>query len=165
MVYLIIGTPDSGKSKLAEELADELSGHRAKYYIATMIPYGEEGAKRVEKHRAMRAGKGFTTLEMPFDAGSAVLPYDCVALLECVSNLAANEMFDRHTPPDQCEDKIAADICRLQDSVSDLVIVTNHFGISEEFDEETVRYALLMDRINHRLSVLADRVIDLTAGR
>ena len=43
MTVLIIGTPDSGKSEKAEEIALSLSQGKKKYYIATMIPYGEAG--------------------------------------------------------------------------------------------------------------------------
>ena len=161
MIHLIIGTPDSGKSELAERLITEISQGRPIYYIATMIPYGDEGKKRVAKHRSMREGKGFITVEVPFDAGSIVLPEDCSVLLECVSNLAANEMFERHTSADKCEEKIVSDIGKLAISVSDMVIVTNHFEITEEFDGETILYSLMMDRINHMLSILADKVTDL----
>lgn len=161
MIHLIIGTPDSGKSELAERLILEMSQGRPVYYIATMIPYGEEGQNRVAKHRRMREGKGFITVEMPFDAGSMILPEDSCVLLECVSNLAANEMFGRHIPADKCEEKIVSDIGKLAVSVSDIVIVTNHFEITEEFDGETILYSLMMDRINHKLSILADKVTDL----
>ncbi len=43
MVDLIIGTPDSGKSKRAEDLALKLSGDGKRIYLATMDPFGEEG--------------------------------------------------------------------------------------------------------------------------
>ena len=162
MIYLIIGTPDSGKSKLAEDLITAEAGDRCKYYVATMIPYGEEGALRVAKHRAMREGKGFTTVEIPFDVCKADIPANSIVLLECVSNLAANEMFERHTPEAECEEKLLADILALADAADDIVIVTNHFDITPDFDEDTVRYSLLMDRLNYRLSRRADKVIDLT---
>ena len=165
MIHLIIGTPDSGKSAFAEKLVPEIAGDTTRYYIATMIPYGEEGRMRVAKHRRMREGKGFTTIEVPFDAGDIDLPEDSTVLLECVSNLAANEMFERHTPADKCAEKIVSDISRLALSVRNTVIVTNHFDITDDFDSETIMYALTMDRINHRLSILADKVTDLTAGR
>jgi adenosylcobinamide kinase/adenosylcobinamide-phosphate guanylyltransferase len=162
MIHLIIGTPDSGKSALAEDIISDLASGSNKYYLATMIPYGTEGEERVARHRSMRSGKGFITVEMPFDVGKASLPEDCAVLLECVSNLAANELFERNTPADKCEDIIVSDIIRLGNSVRDLVIVTNHFDITDEFDAETVKYSLMMDRINHRLCVIADKVTDLT---
>ena len=67
MTVLIIGHPDSGKSELAERMVTEISAPGERIYLATMIPYGEDGAARVEKHRKMREGKGFTTIEAPFD--------------------------------------------------------------------------------------------------
>lgn len=162
MICLVIGTPDSGKSALAEELIASIPGDRCKYYIATMIPYGEEGAERVARHREMREGKGFTTLEVPFDVNGTEMPADSIILLECVSNLTANELFERKTPPAECEDKIVRDICALADSAGDMVIVTNHFQISEDFDDETALYSRVLDRINSRLRKKADRIIDLT---
>ena len=32
-------------------------------YIATMYPFDEESRKRVQRHRKMRQGKGFETVE------------------------------------------------------------------------------------------------------
>ena len=64
MITLVIGKPDSGKSELAEELALS-GGYKNRYYIATMKVMDEAGKARVEKHRKMREGKGFVTLEIP----------------------------------------------------------------------------------------------------
>lgn len=69
-------------------------------------------AKKVARHRRLRAGKGFVTIEQPRDIGEvdfskraqqAMEPPDRAgqniterprcALLECMSNLVANEMF------------------------------------------------------------------------
>ena len=62
MMHLVTGASASGKSAYAEDLlADAMSVN--KYYIATMRPWGTEGAARVKKHRAMREGKGFQTIE------------------------------------------------------------------------------------------------------
>ena len=45
MFALIFGGSGSGKSEYAEKLSCELAQKNEKYYIATMIPYGEEGKK------------------------------------------------------------------------------------------------------------------------
>ncbi|MBQ6966572.1 MAG: bifunctional adenosylcobinamide kinase/adenosylcobinamide-phosphate guanylyltransferase [Lachnospiraceae bacterium] len=102
MMILVVGSPDSGKSVKAEELAVELSGNEKKIYLATMIPFGEEGAARVEKHRALRNGKGFVTVERPLNVGSlpdsegfieGIRAEEATVLLECAANLCANVMF------------------------------------------------------------------------
>ena len=49
MMHLVTGASASGKSAYAEDLlADAMSVN--KYYIATMRPWGTEGAARVKKH-------------------------------------------------------------------------------------------------------------------
>ena len=63
MIYLVTGGSGSGKSAYAESLLSGFENIRSRYYIATMQVYGEEGKKRVERHRRLRAGKGFITSE------------------------------------------------------------------------------------------------------
>ena len=62
MMHLVTGASASGKSAYAEDLLVPAKSAE-KYYIATMRPWGAEGAARVKKHRAMREGKGFQTIE------------------------------------------------------------------------------------------------------
>ena len=109
MITLVLGGSGSGKSAYAEHLLD---GKTNKYYSATMQVYDAEGGKKVARHRRLRAGKGFVTMEQPRDIGEvdfskraqqAMEPPDRAgqnvterprcALLECMSNLVANEMF------------------------------------------------------------------------
>ena len=61
MMTLVTGGSGSGKSEYAERLA--VAGGTPRIYVATMIPWDDEGWRRIEKHRAMRAGKGFETVE------------------------------------------------------------------------------------------------------
>lgn len=97
MNYLIIGSSDSGKSEYAENLLVSIAKDATKLYIATMVPYGEEGAKRIQKHRDMREGKGFVTIEKARQLGELkeqIVKYSQAAcILECLSNLVANEMY------------------------------------------------------------------------
>ena len=84
-VTLVIGAAASGKSAYAESLCLGHDGPRV--YLATMEPFGEEGARRIARHRALREGKGFSTLERTRDVGAAVpgLPRGCTLLLEDVA--------------------------------------------------------------------------------
>ena len=66
MITLVLGGSGSGKSAYAEHLLD---GKTNKYYIATMQVYDAEGEKKVARHRRLRAGKGFVTIEQPRDIG------------------------------------------------------------------------------------------------
>lgn len=92
MHTLVIGGSASGKSELAERLA--LACPAPRYYIATMEVRDGESKRRVARHRALRAGKGFRTLECPVRLRALRLPAPGgTALVECVTNLAANECF------------------------------------------------------------------------
>jgi adenosylcobinamide kinase/adenosylcobinamide-phosphate guanylyltransferase len=163
VTVLIIGHPDSGKSELAERMVTEISAPGERIYLATMIPYGAEGAARVDKHRKMREGKGFTTIEAPFDITEAIgkidKPADSTVLLECLSNLVANELFERHTLPSEITAKLSDDVKQLAGKVNNLIIVSNHFEITADFDEETKTYAQTMDTLNDELVGICDKVI------
>lgn len=168
MFAVYIGYPDSGKSALAENRAVELSGGEGLVYLATMIPYGEEGQQRIARHRAMREGKGFETVEAPFDICEALSNvFDAeelsgkTVLLECVSNLAANELFERHSGAEAAVAKITGNIRKLAASARHLVAVTNHYEIKDSFDEETRLYSKTLDIINERIAAIADETLSL----
>ncbi len=101
MIYLVTGGSGSGKSAYAEELVMQ-SGNEKRYYIATMEVFGEEGKKKVERHQKLREGKGMITIERPLNLSSLVLEEwegevdgKVTVLLECMTNLSANELFSR----------------------------------------------------------------------
>lgn len=110
MIHLITGGSGSGKSCYAEHLIQKFSEQvpeAEKIYIATMHRNQDlETVRRIQRHREMRAGMGFKTLEwetLPdVDAHAsgeekAALNLACLpkpyVLLEDLSNLLANEMF------------------------------------------------------------------------
>ena len=67
-MILITGGSGSGKSAYGEKRILE-AGDMTRYYIATMEVFGEEGRKKVERHKRLRQGKGFITIESPKEVG------------------------------------------------------------------------------------------------
>lgn len=69
MYCMVTGGAGSGKSEYAESLALSMADNSDRlFYIATMYPYDDdETRKRIERHRRLRAGKGFITIERPFE--------------------------------------------------------------------------------------------------
>ena len=67
MRALILGGASSGKSEYAEAFAGELAAKEncGKVYLATMRNDGPEAGRRIERHRRLREGKGFITVEAP----------------------------------------------------------------------------------------------------
>ena len=92
MFTLIVGGAASGKSAWSEARACVPGVPRA--YVATMRPQDDECRARVARHRAQRAGRGFSTLECPVGLARLVVPRGASVLLDDVGNLVANELFD-----------------------------------------------------------------------
>lgn len=170
MMTLIIGGSGSGKSAYAEDYTISLSEDRKKYYIATMQIFDEEGKRKVERHRMLRGGKGFSTIEQPVDIGKAAEKMeaeDRTALLECVSNLTANEMFSGEVPGTEevITEKIVGGIAVLNRELTHLVIVSNNvFEDGNVYDKTTMAYIRAMGRINQKLAEMADEVVEVVVG-
>lgn len=187
MITLVTGGSGSGKSAYAESLLSSCEGIR--YYIATMQIYDAEGEKKVERHRKLRAGKGFLTIESPMNVGK--IRFACAgeaeqaqyrqgaerkvqgssgkksALLECMSNLTANEMFtkDGMKSEEEVVEKIVSEIQTISKKLDNLVIVTNNvFEDGVIYDAGTMEYLRALGRINAALARLADRVAEVVIG-
>ena len=93
MFILITGGSGSGKSEFAEAQILRLSREK-RIYLATMKCFDEESKKRIARHRKMRAEKQFETVEWYLNLKKADIPEGSSVLLECMSNLVANEMYD-----------------------------------------------------------------------
>lgn len=170
MMTLIIGGSGSGKSAYAEDYTISLSEDRKKYYIATMQIYDEEGKRKVERHRMLRGDKGFSTIEQPIDIGKAAEKMEDgerTALLECISNLTANEMFLGEKPGTEevITEKIVGEIAVLNRELTHLVIVSNNvFEDGNVYDKTTMAYIRAMGRINQKLAEMADEVVEVVVG-
>lgn len=173
MMIVMIGGSGSGKSAYAEEYASHLAGDKNKYYIATMQVFDEEGLKKIERHQRLRKGKGFETIEQAVDVENAIQKIDhacqkeSTVLLECMSNLVANEMFKGEIPL-CCEavtERVVHGVEQLRAEVEHLVIVTNNvFEDGTVYDETTTEYIKAMGRINSKLADMADKVVEVVVG-
>ena len=166
MMTLVIGGSGSGKSAYAESLLD---GYAEKYYVATMLAEDEEARKKIGRHRALRAGKGFVTIEQPRNLAELVksLAKEGVVLLECVSNLVANEMFmpSGIVPEEVVAHKVLDDICTLSEVVEVLVVVSNNvFEDGICYDETTMAYLRALATVNTGIARMADGVTEVVVG-
>ena len=169
MVTLILGGSGSGKSAYAEDYLLRMAADKKKYYIATMQVWDAEMQAKVDRHHRLREGKGFTTMEQPTALEQAVTQMEPggAALLECMSNLTANEMFSGEQPTNRQTviEKILRGVDVLRKQVDPLVIVTNNvFEDGIVYDSATMEYIEALGRINERLAAEADEVVEVTAG-
>lgn len=164
MMTVVTGGSGSGKSAFAEDKILSF-GPGERFYIATMHPYDEESHKRVARHQRMRAGKGFETVECYTGLKNLDFPEDSIILLECMSNLVANEMFEESGAAQKTVEVILAGVEKVRNQVRHLVIVTNEiFSEAAVYEGDTVRYQEYLGKINQSIGKMADEVIEVVYG-
>jgi adenosylcobinamide kinase/adenosylcobinamide-phosphate guanylyltransferase len=170
MVELIIGGAASGKSEYAEKEA--LRYEKPCYYLATMQsePEDTEGRsmERIERHRRRRAGLGFETIEKSWDIGQTAgkIRGGCV-LLECLTNLVANELFSGSGIRDEdgVFQKLTDDLERVASEAATLIIVSGDVHRDGAvYSKETETYSRLLARINTWCAMHSDRVYEVIYG-
>ncbi|MBQ7143820.1 MAG: nicotinate-nucleotide--dimethylbenzimidazole phosphoribosyltransferase [Oscillospiraceae bacterium] len=163
MLILVTGGSACGKSSYAEAICMQKPGPR--FYLASMRPNGEEGRERVARHRRLRMGKGFETVERYTDYASLRLPARGTVLLEDIGNLCANETFCADGTVRDPVKAVLDGIDTLTVQCELLVAVTNETGADGiSYDEETTAYIRALGRVNAALAARADVVVELVAG-
>lgn len=161
MLTLITGGSKCGKSAIAEKILSSFGGK--KYYIATMEPFGDEAQAAIERHREMRMGKGFETVEKYTDIHDTCLLEGSGVLLECLCNLLANEMFSASEK--EPVKKILAGTDHLCKCCSQVIVVTNQVGEDGlDYPCETMEYIKNLGKLNALLAHKADCVIEAVYG-
>ena len=182
MIVLVTGGSASGKSEYAEGRALSLAEaeHKKRIYLATMQPFGEDAARRIERHRQLRAGKGFETVERYRDIEALITGESpeseafrhqatgSVVMLECLSNLTANEMFsgaevDPEANIEMVKNKILKGIDALAEVADHLIIVSiNVFDEGmQQYDVWTQAYIRCLGVLNQALTVKADEAVEV----
>ena len=88
-----------------------------------------------------------------------------VVLLECMSNLVANEIFSPNGRKENVVDIICDGVKKINSLAEHMVIVTNDvFADGANYDESTNDYIAKLGEINCRLGTIADEVYEVAAG-
>lgn len=163
MLALITGGSGSGKSAWAEGLVMALCPGE-KIYWATMAPGGAEADKRIARHRSLRAGKGFSTLERPGIPTPEEIPAGSTVLLEDLSNLLANLLFSPEPPTDPVS-AVLEGLNTLLPRCGHLIIVSNEiFSDGRSYDPDTTAFVTALAALNRELAQRADLVAEVVCG-
>ncbi len=172
MISLITGGARSGKSQFAESI---LKDKKDVVYIATSKVYDEEMKERVELHKESRPNL-WRTFEGTYDLEEA-LGEERYYLLDCVTVLTSNIMFDiskdveyidykmQAEIEDKVMDELEALIGTIKKRGADLILVTNEIGSGLVPEHHVSRvFRDVQGRINQRLGQIADEVHLVACG-
>lgn len=179
---LVLGGAASGKSAFAESLACALSHEfdAPLVYVATLnAASGGDTSERIKKHRAARAGKGFSTLEWACaskplvfsDGGSPKKP---VALIEDFGNLVANYLYPLEDAAlfqaradggaDAAVDALEALLQDIFRQTQACICVSNEISLGGALPEGASLYGEVLARLNMRAAALSSDVYAVVAG-
>lgn len=172
MISLITGGARSGKSRFAESILED---KKDVVYIATSKVYDEEMKERVELHKESRPAI-WRTYEGTYNLEGA-LGEERYYLLDCVTVLTSNIMFDISKDVEYIDYEMQADIeNKVMDELEalieairkkglDLILVTNEIGSGLVPEHHISRvFRDVQGRINQRLGKIADEVHLVACG-
>jgi len=159
---LILGGARSGKSAFAERLARD--SRLDLHYLATGRAFDNEMRARIEKHRADRAGDGWTTHEEPLDLVGLLRAIDApdrVVLVDCLTLWVTNLMMDERSVEDAASDLVSI----LPSLKARVVFVSNEVGLGIVPDNRMAReFRDHAGRLHQRIAELAEQVYFVAAG-
>lgn len=164
MIQLILGGARSGKSRLAEGIAQQ--SNMAVTYIATAQAWDDEMAERITHHQAQRPAS-WRVIEEPLQLATCLQSLDQVGqviLVDCLTLWMSNLLMqDEQASYQAIECQKLLDV--LPTLQSDIILVSNETGlgvvpmgqISRKFVDET-------GRLHQQLGQIADKVVFCVAG-
>lgn len=157
MITLVLGGARSGKSGVAERLADRCG--QPVTYVATLRVDGADAAleRRVAAHRARRPAQ-WATIEAGHDLAAALRAVRGTALVDSLGPWLADQ-------PDFAVDADA--LCAaVRDRNGDTVIVSDEVGLGVHPSSEAGReFRDALGSLNQAVAEVADRVLLVVAGR
>lgn len=171
-IILITGGARSGKSGYAQSLAEQMPGRRT--YLATCPVLDDEMAGRVKKHRNLRAGRNWRTVEEQTDMAGAIgriggngpILVDCLTLW--INNLIYAAERAGRTPPTE---RTIASLCKIFLSAArrrsgPTIFVSNEVGMGIVPDSALGRlFRDLAGRCNQVVADQADHVVFMVSGQ
>ncbi len=181
MLIFVIGGAASGKSAFAEKTARKLlkegGKKRALIYAAAMKPEGEEALYRIKRHRKMREGKGFETVEIyrePVKTLKAFLKQrnlpeeKPVILLECLPNLLSDLLFSETgemADVKETEEIFYRTIKEIEELSGDLILTGGDlFSDGFFYSKEVEAYRRILALVQSRIASEAELVVETVCG-
>jgi adenosylcobinamide kinase/adenosylcobinamide-phosphate guanylyltransferase len=163
MRTLILGGARSGKSALAERLADE--SRRDVVYVATAQARDGEMTARIAHHRARRPAK-WRSVEEPVHLADVLRGHareDRVVLVDCLTLWLSNLLGDADAACFERERTALLDT--LPVLPGEVLMVSNEVGLGiVPLGELTRRFVDEAGRLHQSLAAISERVLFVAAG-
>jgi len=164
-VVLVLGGVRSGKSRYAQQLAEQVS--RVTFVATAERRDDDEMQRKIERHRADRP-EHWTTVEEPLALGDVIRSHEsaCDAIvIDCLTLFGAN-LLEAYEGNDAGLAACVDDLCAaLKTTHGKVILVSNEVGSGV-----VPAYALgrrfrdVVGEINQRVAAIADTVLLLVAG-
>ncbi len=169
-ITLITGGCRSGKSRHAQELAEQAG--RKRLFIATAPVLDAEMRERVERHRKMRQGREWKTMEEQIDLPGCLrrAPAFDVLLCDCLTLWVNNLLFDAEKSGTLITEdritKLSREVCDAARNIPGRVFfVTNEVGLGIVPENKLSRlYRDLVGRCNQEIAAAANSVVLMVSG-
>jgi adenosylcobinamide kinase / adenosylcobinamide-phosphate guanylyltransferase len=168
---LLTGGARSGKSRMAQELAQKAKGEVL--FVATAEPGDDEMARRIKTHKADRP-ESWRTLEVTLHVGKSITKNLGIArtvVIDDVTLLVNNVFMQFGEDPEaaKAERAVEEEIRELCDCIkktdADFYIVTNEVGLGIiPVDRVSRLYRDCLGRANQQLAACADKVWFMVSG-
>lgn len=163
MQQLILGGMKSGKSRLAEQLAQ--NSDKKVIYVATSTANDEEMQARVKKHKQYRP-KEWLTIEEPIKLADTLKTHaqeqNCI-LVDCLTLWLTNLLTSENEV--QLEKEINALLDALPALPGDIIFVSNETGLGIiPLGELTRQFCDQAGLLHQHIAQQCDRVIFTVAG-
>ena len=163
-VTLVLGGARSGKSRYAQQLAEQ---SQQVMFIATAKASDDQMREKIERHREDRP-QDWQTIEEPLELPQALAQYqtECdVMIVDCLTIYAANLLEAEGEDREGMERRVEALCEELRRVVCSVVLVSNEVGSGVVPAYPIgVRYRDLLGEINQRVARVADDVVLMVAG-
>ena len=167
-LVVLVGGARSGKSALAQRLADEAAARTgaAVTFVATATAGDADMAARITRHQAGRPA-GWGLVEAPTDLAPGLAGIDPAAtvIVDCLTLWVANLVFaDRSDAQVEAAAGAVAALLARRPGLS--LVVTNEVGLGVHPPTELGRrYQDLLGRVNQTVVAAAGRAVLVVAGR
>lgn len=171
-VIFVCGGVRSGKSSFGEKVAVSFSNKTDKtlHYIACGKAADEEMKERIGRHREDREKSPYswTTWEIPKSISQAA-DHFCekdIVLVDCLTTLAANEMFSEGDSFNQeAGDKVYQDIRKIACRAGVVILVSNDVFCEPISANEMVRsYVKTLGEIHQKITKLSKSAYSVNNG-